>query len=207
MTIRLAHLGVLAALLGHLPARAASRTDAPPTVATLQAAYLSDTRAHARYLAFATRADQEGYRGVARLFRAAARSEEVRAGSHAEALRRLGARPEAPTAASISVEGTRQNLVATLAHENAERSGAYPRLARQARADGAPAAALSFTLAHAAEIRLVRLYQDALANLERLRAPGDPLFVCATCGHVERAAAPEHCPVCLSARTAFARVE
>jgi rubrerythrin len=105
------------------------------------------------------------------------------------------------------VTDTRQNLVATLAHENAERSGAYPRLARQARADGAPAAALSFTLAHAAETGLVRLYQDALANLDRLHAPGEPLHVCGTCGHVERAAAPERCPVCLSARASFAQVE
>lgn len=103
--------------------------------------------------------------------------------------------------------GTRQNLLATLAHENGERSGAYPRLARQARADGAPAAALSFTLAHGAETGLVRLYQHALANLERLRAPGESLFVCATCGHVERGGAPERCPVCLSARGAFGRVE
>ena len=104
------------------------------------------------------------------------------------------------------MEHTRRNLLATLAHENAERLGAYPRLVRLARADGEPAAVLSFTLAHGAESGLVRLYQDALANLERMRGPGELLLVCATCGHVERATAPERCPVCLSEAAAFERV-
>lgn len=208
MTIRIALLAVLAALLGPTPALglSAARAGSPSTLASLQAAFESDARAQARYVAFAARAEQEGFRGVALLFRAAARSEEVRARSHAEAIRHLGGEPRTPPAAAVGVDRTRQNLLATLAHENAERLGAYPRLVRQARADGEPVAVLSFILAHAAESGLVRLYQDALANLARMRPQGAPLVVCATCGHVERGAAPEWCPVCLSQRGAFERV-
>lgn len=206
-TTRLA-LSMLALLLAPSPGRSAARAAPPSARASLQAAVESDLRARARYLAYAARADEEGYRGVARVFRAGARSEEIRARGHAEALRHLGGAPATPAeaAAAIPVGPTRQNLLATLAYENAERLGAYPRLVRLARSAGEPAAVLTFTLAHGAEAGLVRLYQDALANLERLRAPGEPLLVCAVCGHVERAGAPERCPVCLAEATAFAPV-
>lgn len=176
------------------------------TAANLQRAHESDLRARARYLAFAQQADREGYRGVARLFRAGARSEEVRARTHAEALSLLGGTPRPPAIGEPTVKGTRQNLLETLAYENAERVAAYPGLAEQARTDRAPAAVLSFTLAHEAEDALVKRYQEALANLDRLREPGSALHVCDVCGHVT--AAPEaRCPVCHAPAKAFARVD
>lgn len=209
MTTRIALVAVLAALLGPAPAQATMpgrpRLAAPSTLANLQAAFEADTRAQARYAAFAAKADREGYPGAARLFRAAARSEQVRARSHARALRHLGGEPTLPAPAPFTVNGTRQNLLAALAHEHAERSDGYPRLARQARAEGDGEAVLSFTLAHAAERSLVKLYQEALADLGRLRAPGVPLHVCTTCGHVVGGAASEPCPACLSGPEAFER--
>ena len=211
MTIRrLATAAVLAALLGPASARAtapgAPHPTAPVTLTNLQVAFEADTHAQARYSAFALRADREGLPGAARMFRAAARSEQIRAQSHARALRHLGRAPALPAPARLTVNGTRQNLLETLAHENAERSGGYPRLARQARADGVGEAVLSFTLAHAAERSLVGLYQEALADLARLRAPGAPLHVCTACGHVARGAASDPCPACLSGPEAFERV-
>lgn len=205
-TTLLIAVSMLTLLLGPAPGRSLAEAATTSTQASLQAAYQSDLRARTRYAAFATKADQEGYRGVARLFRAAARSEGIRARVHADALRRLGGEPRTPEEAPVDVGPTRQNLLATLAHENAERLGAYPKLVRLARADGEPVAVLAFTLSHGAEAGLVRLYQDALANLERMRAPGEPLVVCETCGHVERATAPERCPVCLAEAAAFGQV-
>lgn len=179
---------------------------APSTLENLQAAFAADLHARERYATFAVRAEQEGYRGVARLFRAAARSEEIRAGIHASALRHLGITPAARPPAPIAVSGTRQNLLEALAHENVERSASYPRLVREARQAGDGEAVLSFTLAHAAEGSLVQLYQAALASLSRLREPGPPLHVCTTCGHVARGGAPDHCPACLSGAEAFESV-
>ena len=60
------------------------------TVQNLQSAYNMENDAHARYVAFAQKADREGYGEVASLFRAAARSEEVLMRDHAEVLRTLG---------------------------------------------------------------------------------------------------------------------
>lgn len=216
MMNRLALLAALAPLIGVAPARAAAPTvphaAASPTVThaagpltrvNLQTAFAADTLAQARYLSFAAKADQEGYPRVARIFRAAARSELARARNHAETLRHLGGEATTPPPAPVTVNGTRQNLLDTLAHENAERLGSYPRLVQQARAEGQPEAVLSFTLAHLAEAGLVRLYQEALADFGGMRAPGEVIHVCRTCGHVEREGAPARCRVCLADGDAF----
>lgn len=210
MTNRIALAAILAALsAGPSPARAApdkAPGAAPATLANLQAAFEADTGAQARYAAFASKADQEGYRAAARLFRAASRSEEIRAANHASALRHLGAEPASRPPARITVNGTRQNLLETLAQENAERGEGYPRLVREARQEGDSEAVLSFTLAHAAEGSLVKLYQEALASLPRMRQSGAALHVCTTCGHVMRGSAADPCPTCLSGAEAFERV-
>ena len=46
---------------------------AATTLENMQAAFNGESNAHAKYLAFAARADSEGYGEVASLFRAAAR--------------------------------------------------------------------------------------------------------------------------------------
>ncbi len=51
----------------------------------LIAAFNGESQASQRYLAFAKKADQEGYPQIARLFRAAAAAESVHAGNHLRA--------------------------------------------------------------------------------------------------------------------------
>jgi rubrerythrin len=176
----------------------------PATLANLQAAFEDDIHAEARYRAFAERAVQERQRDAAALFRAAAHAERVRARSHAEVLRRLGAEPVEPPVREPVVRTTRSNLMSILAHENAERVAVYPRLIDEARRERIPDAILSFTLAHHAEEGLVRLYQDALSKPP---APAESvLHVCETCGHVVRGDPPARCPVSLSSRAAFTAI-
>ncbi len=175
------------------------------TLANLRLAHATDVNAQARYAAFAGAAEREGYLQVARLFRAAARSEQVRASVHARAIRLLGASPAA-AAQAFQVKDTRQNLVSALAIEGAEHRRDYPRFAQQARRDGAAEAALGFTLAHRAEAELARLYQDAVGRLEAMRDRGEELHVCAVCGHVARGPPPALCPVSLSPGEAFERI-
>ncbi|HYQ80808.1 MAG TPA: ferritin family protein, partial [Anaeromyxobacteraceae bacterium] len=161
-----------------------------------------DVNAQARYAAFAEAAEREGYLQAARLFRAAARSEQIRAAAHARALRLLGESPAAEVE-PFQPRGTRQNLLATLAHEGPERLRDYPRFAQQARRDGVSEAVLGFILAHGAEEGLARLYQDAMRRLSAMRDPGDDLYVCPVCGHVVKGPPPAVCPVSLSPGEAF----
>ncbi len=176
------------------------------TISNLDAAHRSDVQARARYLAFASRADEAGFANTAALFRAAAHAEAVRARSHRNALRRLGAEPSPFTPTPPPVRGTRANLLAALGQENAERVAVYPRLVDRARQDAVPEAILTFTLAGRAEDGLVRLHQQEVANLAPARRATEVFHVCETCGHVVRGAPPERCPVSHSPRNAFTLV-
>ena len=74
-------------------------TTAPPAVASaktvenLQTAFDGESNANAKYLAFAKKADEEGYLMVASLFRAAARAEEIHKNNHADVIKKMGAEP------------------------------------------------------------------------------------------------------------------
>src|SRR6476620_9328683 len=63
------------------------------TLDNLQAAFDGESNANAKYLAFAKKADEEGYAKVASLFRAAARAEAIRFNNHAQVIKQLGANP------------------------------------------------------------------------------------------------------------------
>ncbi|MBU4547441.1 MAG: rubrerythrin family protein, partial [Euryarchaeota archaeon] len=52
----------------------------------LKEAFSGESQANRKYLAFAKKADQEGYPHIARLFRAAAAAETVHAHNHLDAM-------------------------------------------------------------------------------------------------------------------------
>ncbi|HET7103335.1 MAG TPA: ferritin family protein, partial [Terracidiphilus sp.] len=59
-------------------------------VKNLVAAFDNEMSAHARNLAFAGKADEEGLGGIASLFRASARAEQIHADNHARVIRHMG---------------------------------------------------------------------------------------------------------------------
>jgi len=64
------------------------------TESNLKDAFAGESQANRKYLAFAQKAEQEGYRNVARLFRTAAEAETVHAHGHLRALSGVGATAE-----------------------------------------------------------------------------------------------------------------
>src|SRR4030042_294879 len=60
----------------------------------LQEAFSGESQANRKYLAFAKKADQEGYKQIAKLFRAAAEAEKVHAYLYKKALENLGSNPD-----------------------------------------------------------------------------------------------------------------
>ena len=87
-----------------LPASASASV----TLDHLQEAYNGESNASARYVAFAKRADADGYASVASLFRAAARAEEIHAANHAAVIQKLGATPNATVKTARDQEHRRQ---------------------------------------------------------------------------------------------------
>ncbi len=157
----------------------------------LMAAFAGESQANRKYLAFAKKADDEGYAQVARLFRAAAAAETVHALTH---FRTAG-----------EIKSTEENLKAAVAGEHYENSEMYPAFMKDAEAEGDAKALKSFTWANEAEKVHEMLYREAL---ETLGKPGDTYdyYICPICGYTHARTAPEKCPVCGTLGSKFEKI-
>ncbi len=194
MTIRTSTILAGAAALAVSGFLAATEAQAASqgTLNNLQAAYNGESNAHARYLAFAKKADQEGYTGVASLFRAAARAEEVHAGNHAVVIKKMGAAPKA-NIETPKVGSTRENLQAAIKGETYERDEMYPAFLTQARQEANADAIQTFNYAKTAEAEHAKLYTLALNSMESMRSKTD-YFVCPVCGYTTAKLNFKNCP-------------
>ena len=78
----------------------------------LRTAFEFESQTRAQYRMFAVEADDEGWRGVASLFRAAAYAEQIHAANHGRILRQLGGETEL-FPQPVDVRGTVENLRTT----------------------------------------------------------------------------------------------
>ncbi len=172
------------------------------TLNNLQAAYNGESNAHARYLAFAQKADGEGYGKVASLFRAAARAEEIHANNHAKVIQQLGGTPTADIKAP-DVNATAENLDEAIKGESYERDTMYPDFLKQAREDANSQAVRTFNLARNAETEHAKLYSDARNNLEAWKIEKQTFYVCPVCGFTTSNLNFERCPSSFTQREKF----
>lgn len=176
------------------------------TLDNLQTAFNRESNAHVRYLAFAKRADEEGYGKVASLFRAAARSEEIHAGNQAQVIKKLGAVPSAKIETAV-VKPTKENLEAAVKEEIYERDTMYPKFWNRARADTDTDAMRTFTYALSSEAEHVRLFSEALKNLASMKGEGETYYVCTTCGYTTKQLNFHSCPKCNMPKDSYEEVK
>jgi len=157
----------------------------------LQTAFIGESQANRKYLAFAKQAERDGYPQVAKLFRAAAEAETVHAHAH---LRTLG-----------GVRSTAENLKEAISGDTSEFTEMYPAMIEDAKEEGNKAAERTFTYANEVEKVHAALYQKALDNLEVFEEKD--YYVCSVCGYTCENEPPEKCPVCGAKATAFFKVE
>lgn len=174
------------------------------TLKNLQAAYEGESNAREKYLAFAAKADDEGYADVASLFRAAARAEYFHAQNHAKVIRTLGAEPTCEIH-EVKVGSTAENLKAGIEGEEYERDVMYPSFIAEAQASGHKAAVRTFQWALDAEAEHATLYRTALENLEAGRAKVT-YYVCVICGFTTADAELARCLICATPREKFETV-
>lgn len=176
------------------------------TLDNLQTAYDGESNAHERYVAFAKKADEEGYGQVARLFRAAARSEGIHADSFADAIKKLGGPPKVDKK-KPEVKATKENLTMALIGESLERDVMYPAFVKQAKAEDKKDAAQAFNYALQAETAHAKLYQEALDNIDQWKTGKKEFFVCSVCGNTVVKIDLEKCPVCLMPKSKFEKID
>jgi rubrerythrin len=171
------------------------------TIKNLMAAYEGESNAHAKYMQFAKKADSEGLPGVASLFRAAGRAEEIHAANHARVIKQLGGEAKCEIH-SVEVASTLENLKAALNGEQYEIDVMYPEFLAEASVHDSKAAVRTFTGAMEAEKTHARLYGEAVALLEGGKmnswiSATREFYVCPVCGYTsENEEEHERCPVC-----------
>lgn len=193
--------------LGLSNAATAAEAAGKTTVDNLQAAFNGESNANAKYTAFALKADEEGYKSVAALFRATALSEGIHAKKHAAAITKLGAVPKADIA-KPDVKTTKENLEAALAGETYEKDTMYPDFIKLAQAEKVKGAVVTFKGAMAAEVEHAKLYKQALGELDAWKPAGKEFMVCQICGFTEPSGpALLKCLVCSAPKEKFTVVK
>ena len=176
------------------------------TLDNLQAAFNGEKNAHARYLAFAKKADEEGYGKVASLFRAASRAEQVHFERHAKLILALGAVPAAILETTV-VKTTAENLETAMKGEIYESTVMYPEFLARAQKDKNKGAIDVFEDAGKAEAVHAGLYKRALGDLAGWKGKNQPFFVCPVCGNVMENMKSATCPICETSRRRFLEVQ
>ena len=146
----------------------------------LKEAFAGESQANRRYLAFAKKAEEEGYTQVARLFRAAAEAETVHAHNHLRVLK--------------GIRSTKENIQEAINGETHEFKKMYPEMMEKAKAEKNDDAIQTFHYANEVEKIHAALYTKALQNLGKNEVVD--YYVCPFCGNTVEKAPPEKCPIC-----------
>ena len=157
----------------------------------LAEAFAGESQANRRYLAFAEKADKEGFPQIARLFRAAAEAETIHAHNHLRALK--------------AVKGTAENLKEAIAGETSEFREMYPRMIAAAQAEAHKEAERTFNYANEVEKVHAQLFEKALKTMAEKKLVD--IYVCPTCGYTVEEEPPDNCPVCNTKKQFFRRIE
>jgi len=171
------------------------------TLDNLVAAFNGESNAHARYIAFAAKADEEGFKGVGSLFRAAARAEEVHAANHKQVIESLGGTAKADIA-TPDAKSTAENLKASIEGESYERDTMYPEFIAQARKENIKPALRTFNFAKTAEAEHAKFYQAALDSLDTWKEV-KTFYVCSVCGYTTNNMDFEKCPSCFKSKEKY----
>ena len=159
----------------------------------LKVAFAGESQANRMYLAFAEKAEEEGLKQIAKLFRAAAEAETVHALNH---LRVMG-----------QVKSTAENLETAVSGETYEFKNMYPDFITEAKKEGNKQAQISFDYANKVEQIHASFYQKALDTLKNKKGTTKTdYYVCPICGNTFEGSTQSKCPICATPKEKFIKI-
>lgn len=163
------------------------------TEENLKAAFAGESQANRKYLAFAKKAEEEGFVNTAKLFRAIAEAETVHALNHLRVLK--------------MVKSTKENVQAALNGETYEFTEMYPGFIKTATQEGKTDATLSFNYANQVEKIHGAIYKKVLNSISKNKdIDKKDMFVCPVCGNTFEGDAPDNCPICGTPKEEFKKI-
>jgi rubrerythrin len=155
----------------------------PMTKENLKSSFSGESQAYMKYIIFANKAEEEGFKEIARLFRAIAFAEMVHASNHLDALNGSNLTLGNP---DIAIEG-----------ETFEVNEMYPAYKAITELQNEKKAVKSMHYALEAEKIHAALYSEAKDAVKASKdlEIGD-VNICPVCGHTVVGKTPERCPIC-----------
>ena len=149
----------------------------------LKEAFAGESQANRKYTVFAEQADIEGFKNVAKLYRAAAEAEAIHA---RKMIRVLG-----------GVGITMENLKKSVEGETHEFKSLYPAFIKEGEEEKKSEAVTAFTYAMKAEVVHADLYRRAMNAIQGKRDLSmEKISICTVCGNIFFGELPEKCPIC-----------
>jgi rubrerythrin len=164
------------------------------TIENLKDAFAGESQANRRYLAYAKKAEEEGLRQIAKLFRAAAAAETVHAHNHLRVM--------------DEIKSTKENLETAVSGETFEFKTMYPEYSATAEDEENNQAVWSFDVANKVEQIHANLFSRAIETLQKGEKPMSvDYLVCSVCGNTVEGKAPRKCPICGAPKEKFSRAD
>lgn len=168
--------------------------EAGTTVENLNYAYRRESNAAKRYRQFAVKADSENLKQAAKLFRAAAASEEIHRKLIERTLSKTGGQVDTFKLGRITLGSTADNLRSAIQEVTAESGTTYPGFLAPAKDDREKSAIRAFNYTLESDKKLANHFQQALDQIgsEALIT----CYVCGDCGLLVTRLPKKKCPVC-----------
>jgi len=155
------------------------------TEENLKKALAGESQANRKYIAFASKAEKEGFPQVSKLFRAASESEAIHALNIIRIMR--------------GVKSTADNLVSSLEGETFEYTKMYPQFIEEAEKEGRKDAIKIFSDASKTEEYHARYYKEAIEQITQKKdIIQKDYYICSVCGYTSENEALDVCPICNS---------
>ena len=177
------------------------------TINNMQDAFNGESNATARYAAFSKKANEEGFKEIALLFKAASLAESIHANNHKAVLEEMGVAVK-PAVLDVKVQSTKENLEFAIKGETYEATTMYPNFLKDADAAGNQLALISLNYAYKTEKKHKAFYEIALAALNNntTNTLASTYFVFPTCGNTYETTAPKRCGISMTSGERFIKV-
>ena len=158
------------------------------TEKNLAYAFAGESKASVRNETFAKKADSEGYKQIARLFRAISDAGSVHARRYLLMMRG-------------KIGSTEKNIETAFQNEIKANVEEYPKLIKDASDEGKERVLNAFSQSRDVESGHAALYKKAMNDM--LADRETEYYVCQVCGYVSEDEAPDNCPVCGAVKGKF----